>query len=211
MILMKCILCGRKNAKINYLCEDCFLKRKAFDEINSIEVKICSNCKRYKEKNHWKEYTDIQTLIKTIISKKLKYRIVSMKLKKKGKKYIANIILENKIKLLNKFKQEKVEIEVDIIDKKCNDCIRRMGRYYEAVLQIRRVDNMITKTLKHFEDKIVDVKELRHGIDFYIMTKKDAKKVINLLKHSGFKINVSHKFLGMKKGKKLYRTYYSVR
>jgi len=209
-----CIICG-KNAVIGNFCEDCWLKRQNLFKINDLEIKICS-CNSYFNGKTWKHFNSLDNAVERFIKDniKTKNKIIgkNIKLKKVGNKYNVNIECVGYILQSKKIKHEKKNIVVKITNVKCERCKKLSGNYYESVLQIRTTNsNMPAEIIKKHREDILKVKKVRNGFDIFILKKNIAGAIAKKLKSRGFEIKISNKFLGMKKGKKIYRYYYAVK
>jgi NMD protein affecting ribosome stability and mRNA decay len=97
-------------------------------------------------------------------------------------------------------------------NRKCENCIKISGGYYEAVLQARgeHTERISKKIMSMAKESVVSVKQLKEGYDILLTDKKIAAKIATQLGNY-FDIRSSYKFVGEKKGKKLYRNYYAIR
>lgn len=206
-----CILCG-KSSEIDNFCSDCWLKTRELFNIEDFEIIVCE-CGSYYYKGEWRRFEDLDELIKQLTRSRIETENeivgVDIFLKKAGNVYTVTIKAKGYIKPCNKIKVEEKTIRVRVRWRKCDRCKKVLSNYYEAIFQIRgfEVPEEIANMLSDYISKI---KEQKNGFDIYLIDKKIAKKAIKRFKELGFKIKVSYEYVGMKKGKKLYRDIYSI-
>jgi len=209
---MFCIKCGKPAWKDN-LCKECFLeKNELFSIKNSVvRIKECS-CGRYFIKKWVKPK---KSIIEDITNDNIKLlgdiSEKSVSWKRKGNKYIVRVRAVGTIGGL----QKEEEKEYIIITRKnmCDVCTKRKGNYYEAQIQLRGVSlkKFFSILPKKDRDKITKLEKVRNGFNIYLSDKKMAKKIIVGMKRLNLNIKPSYKLVGMKKGRKIYRDYYSVK
>ena len=207
---MFCIKCG-KEAVIGNFCKNCYLEREELFDVKDFSLTIC-DCGSYYDKV-WKKPKEIDDIIKEQIENRIKTknRIVDKKilLKKFGNRVSASVRCSGII--YSHRKKEEKRINIIIKKRKCDICTKLLGRYYEAVLQIRGDYDKIFGRIKKYLPKTARVEKIKHGYDIRFLKKSDAAKISKILKNSGYEIKKSFKFVGTKKGRKLYRNYYSVK
>ena len=109
----------------------------------------------------------------------------------------------------NAKKEEEKRFFVNLKSQKCDDCIKRLGGYYEAVVQVRGENK--EKIMHRVRDLTAgfEIVQLKEGYNIKLTKKADAKRIINRLKD--FNIKRSFKLVGKKAGKDLCRNYYSIK
>ena len=214
---MFCIRCG-KRASIGNFCDQCFLETKELFDIDNIKIMICPDCGSYYDKG-WKPGKDIEEIIQDCVNNniKTKNKITKTKLSLKhfGNKYRVTIRCTGLIRPCKKSKAEEKSILITIKKHKCDRCVKVRGGYHEAVLQIRgenkdKILNKVKRMLPKEEIVVTSMDELKNGYDIKFIKKNFAKAAAKQLK-KGFKVKESYKLIATKKGKRLYRNYYSVR
>ncbi len=210
---MKCIKCGKNEATIGYLCEDCFNYEHELFKIKSFSVTICPSCNRYKI-NKWKKSDNP---IKSAVIEKIKplgtITKLDVKLEKRGGRTFVIISAEGYIEPSKKIKREKKEVEIRIKKNLCPLCVKKSGNYHEAVIQVRGTNR--DKLLKIITDKeiirnnISSIKNLKEGYDIFVVDKKIAEERLQDI--NGISVIKSYKLVGKKNGRELYRNYYAVR
>jgi len=212
---MFCIKCG-KPATVNNFCDEHFLERETLFEIDNIRIDVCERCGSYFD-GEWKHTDNIENAVRDVIEKNIKtknkIKKIDIGLKKFGNKYSASIKCTGMIKPCKTPKSEGEKILVILKRKKCDNCVKALGKYYEAVIQIRgekkeEILNTISKSVR--SDALSGFKELPAGYDLYFIRKSDANRIAVGLKRR-YDVKGSFKFATEKKGKKLYRNYFAVR
>jgi len=210
-----CIICG-KEAAIENFCTDCFLNQKDLFYINNFDLKICQ-CNSYFSERDWKHFENLDETVKKIVEDNIKteYKIIKklIKLKKIGNKYHVEIICRGYIYPCKKIKGERKNIVVKIKTVKCDRCKKLSGGYYESVLQLRTKKDFLEKTkfLDHYRNSISNIEKIKEGYDIFLLEKGVAKKIANEFKLLGLKIKITNKLFGVRKGKRIYRVYYSIK
>ena len=205
---MFCIKCGRK-ASVGVFCDDCFLSQNELFEIKDFSLVFC-DCGAYYT-NRWERKGDLEDIIMDAIERKTKIKGVvkdkDIRFRVVNNRVLVSMNFKGFIKPCKKKKAEKKEITITMKKRKCDVCSKLLGGYYEAVIQLRgtRKDKLLKK-LKAFPNIRVEGK--KEGYDVKFFSKKDANDAIGKL---GLKAKTSFKFVGTKKGKRIYRKYYAVR
>ncbi len=208
---MFCIKCGRA-AAIENLCEKCFLEKKELFTVRAFRLDVC-DCGSYYD-NKWQKPEEECKMIADQINQRIetKNKIIdkSIDIKKAGNKILATIVCSGFIKPAKSIKKERKYVTIILKQRKCENCIKALGGYYEAVLQLRGSNSeKILKKLKGLVGHAFLI-ELKEGYDIRFMRKNDAKKLAKQLKNT-FVVKQSFKFVTTKKGKELYRNYYSIK
>lgn len=204
---MFCIKCGKK-ASVDVFCDNCFLSQNSLFELKDFSLAIC-NCGKYYERS-WIRNGNIENVIENQIKNRMKVRGVikktSIKLRRRGSYFIATVTCSGRIKPCKKMKKEEKTITVAVKKRQCDICSKISGGYYEAVLQLRGKNaGCLLKRLELPETAAIQ--ELKVGYDVKLLKKKDAYAIIKDLKPE----KKSFKFVGTKKGRKIYRDYYLFR
>ncbi|MEM4256450.1 MAG: NMD3-related protein, partial [Thermoplasmata archaeon] len=67
---MKCIVCGKNEAKINGLCEECFLNSRNYVKVpKNVEIVKCPRCDGIKIGNTWHYGTNVDNAIMESLQK----------------------------------------------------------------------------------------------------------------------------------------------
>jgi NMD protein affecting ribosome stability and mRNA decay len=208
---VSCIVCGRP-ANVDAQCDDCFLKKNLLFKLEDFTISYCG-CGSYFERMWRKSEDFIKDAIESRI--KTKNRIVSIKISSRtvGNRVYATVECRGYIEPSKKMKTETKKIMIVLRKHKCDHCIKLLGGYYEAVIQIRGKNrDVILKKIEKLapRDSVVSVEELPEGYNIKFVSKKDAIGIVSRLR-GFYKINESYKLVTKKKGKELYRNFYAVR
>lgn len=212
---MFCVKCGKEALEGEVLCEEHYLEGKELFSIDNFNLQICSNCRKVKTDTGW-EFENEEEFVKKEVRDHIetKYEVsLDIQLKKKGKDYSAKIKARGKIPPSKKEKEQEATVLVKVTRHLCPMCQKRRGGYYEAVIQVRgehkeRIMDNLDNFLKG--DDLTKIEPVKGGYDIFLMEKGKAKKVAKQLSDN-YKIKESYKLAGVKKDKKLYRNYYSVK
>jgi nonsense-mediated mRNA decay protein 3 len=197
-----CFVCGKRTEKlVKGYCEDCYNKNFSLIGVpQELSITQCSKCKKIKHMSEW--VNEIETVIRD-------------KIKVLGED--VNIIVKNNeifvtgsLKGSKNIKKEVHKINIKIIKTVCEECSRRYGGYYEAILQLR---GNISNEILSFIDKEVNKKSfyraesVKDGLNLYVGNKGVAEQVADTLsKKYKFKIKKSYKLFTKKEGRDVYRS-----
>ena len=202
---MFCIKCGKPAIAGNF-CRQCFLEKERLFELDDFTTKICPNCGTYAD-------GDIENQIKSMIKTKNRINSCSVKTRTAGNRVLAKVTCAGIISPLKSLATQEAKATVTVKKLKCENCIKLLGGYYEAIFQIRgpstdRIMNKLRKFLPN--DSIIDISKIKAGYDIKLSDKKIAAIAIKRLREY-FEITESYKLVGEKKGKRLYRNSYAIR
>ncbi len=221
---MFCIKCGkpvmrtRRGATASdfgTFCEEHFLESRKLFETSNFIIRVCDGCGSYFD-GEWKEQDDIANAAKEMIADSIvtenKIKKIDIHLKKFGNKFLATVTCTGTIKPCKKQKMETSKIIVTMKRQKCDNCVKLLGNYYEAVIQVRgERKGEIFKIIEAVCGKMaLRCEAEKNGYNLYFVRKNEARKVAKNLGRK-YDVKASFKFAAEKKGKKLYRNYYSVR
>lgn len=200
---MFCIKCGAA-AEAGNFCKNCFLGREKLFDIKNFRITSCSSCGAFFIGG---KKIDIGDAIKNKIMTEHKIKKIKIGYKKYANRIIASVECSGAIKPFTKTENRIVEIILST--KKCDDCTKLAGSYYEAVLQIRgtRAIDILNEAAQY--NILSFVKNVDNGYDIRVVKKQDASKVAHALKAYGVKR--TFKLVGEKDGKKIYRVYYLIK
>jgi len=237
----KCSICGRQsssdNPVFNNICFECLLSKEPnlIFIPSKIDVKICSLCNAVFIQNNW---TQPLPSINSAIEVFLNY-IINNKIKVKNPLKLINVDVTSidhstsevhvklKLTLSYGFSQVVIYRDVVLILKRslCNSCFRKRAKVYEAIIQIRsskpknletlrtKMNNLFKHLPRSVVDDIVEVKDVRDGIDLYVTSKEAARYIASKFSHYYLaKVIETHKVIGRdRRGKRKSRITLSVR
>lgn len=208
-----CVECGKKGKTYNGLCIDCYIKSRKFFEIPSINISICRNCGAYYI-NKWRKedmWKDIEEYLKRNIKAEIEYEIEIDKEKNK-------IILKGNFE--GKEIRDEEKLKINFKKRLCEKCSLQKGGYFEAIVQVRGIDEEQCKEIEKMAERKIEEKDSfiskkerkEYGIDFYIGSKKAAISLAKEIKEKfGGEMKKSSSLVGMKDGKRIYRDTYAIR
>ena len=226
---MLCVECGKREAKYDGLCEECFLKKTKFTHIpEHLTITMCPHCHAIKFGGVWKDIGINEAIEKTVKKNvKLLHELDSYELKieygegdgeLRGEVYIY-------IKYKDLTTTEIHPVVFSIKYQSCPRCDRYFGNYFEAILQIRNIRdyeetdilNYVEGRIKHYEERnrnlfLTRREKRKEGWNLYLSDKKDAKKIAReIVQRYGASLKDSPQIAGRKDGRDVYRVTYSVR
>ncbi len=226
---MLCLECGKREAKYDGLCEECFLKKTRFTDLpRHIDMVMCPHCHAIKFGGHW-ESVSMEDAIFVLVDRNLKflheYDSYTLNVEHGAMEGEFAVLATIDIKYRGLTTQEIHEILFDVKYESCPRCNRYFGNYFEAILQLRGMRdyevsellNFVHSQVAHYAEKNLDLfitkeVEKKEGWDFYLSDKREARKIArDLARTYGAEIKKSPKIVGRKDGQDIYRVTYSVR
>jgi nonsense-mediated mRNA decay protein 3 len=215
-----CPKCGRPTEKFyENLCKECFLKSISFLHLlpDKIVLKKCKLCGRFflNDRPQSVEKVIENFLLKNLKSQSIEsitYRITEDKL------YLT---INSKFYDLTKTEEKTCELITKFIT--CKFCWMKQTGYHQAIIQIRGEKKYFDEILRKMEAKLENLKrtdelafiskiDKNDFIDIYVGSSSSAMKVINWLrKFFKIKTKLTKKLIGVKSGKRVYRTTILVR
>ncbi len=171
-----------------------------------IEYIRCSKCKRVRLKGNWVECSE-EKLTREVI-KKCKGEFLHGTYNFHDQE--ATFFVGNKT---NMFPIKK-RMKVNVIKNICQECSRKSGGYFEAIIQLRGKQSKINQYDKLFRKMLLKKsfvakeEELKEGLDLYI---GNSRAVVEMFAELGLRAKISKTLSGEKEGKRLYRTTFLVR
>ena len=204
-----CPLCNASSADIKFFgefCENCMGKKLKAELPGEVELEVCKECGRTRL---GKEFVPLENAGVELILKS-RYRGYGVKL-------VSMHLPLARIRVTDKDTGLTVEKPIEISFRKtlCETCVRRRGGYYESVIQFRgnpeRVNRLIASLQAYLSKNdgfIAKVEELHAGVNVFVSSRALVTAFLsrkNLNSIASFTLHTE------KKGKKLYRSTYSVR
>jgi len=232
---MFCVECGKEELIYkNGVCIPCYLKHTQFTKGPSIlDITHCPHCSAFKYKNTW-----IQDSFDNVLQRHVKDAFhISNELENIGIQHECkehDRILECMITITGTLTGHQVverhPLTVRIKKTTCDVCSREAGGYYEAILQIRADERLLSKqelatltaAVKTMVGQlqeggkrglfITDMEEKREGLDFFLSDKGTALMIAKKIQEQfGGEFKQSASNVGMKDSRQLYRMTYLVR
>ncbi len=230
-----CHVCGRITSDLyENKCQRCFIKEKSFLRLPKLSVRVCRGCLRYFKKGRWNHAGDT---LEEVLKKACLYALKeSLYVEMENPK--VDIQVEEPVKASNKVYHVKctarasgevsgikcadeAETNVKVTLELCNDCSRRAGGYYEAVLQLRggtdavtsKVDELLSTLSREQRASVTRMTKLKEGTDLYFASTQVCRKGAKTLmdKYGGSLKESAHLQGVNKSGKSVYRVAMSLR
>ncbi len=232
---MFCVECGREGELIGSLCEECYSKKHLHASLpEHVDVTMCAHCSAVKTDSGWesigsvKEAAEMAVENAVTVSKDARVTDIKIQLTERDER---NLVAEVSVSISAHGKEFQRALSTSIRLKRgaCDQCSKQMGKYYEAILQVRgperslsesdlrdaermvrtRVDSMRRSTREVFLSRIESVKG---GLDFYFSTIPAARSVAKALQEDlCAEYKESSSLWGRKDGKEVNRMTYLVR
>ena len=205
---MFCVNCGEK-ATAKMLCDKCFNERNELFTIKDFRMDTCSLCGSFYDRE-WQTPQPLDEIIADQIRShiKTKGRISSTSVSEKraGTVVMATVTCTGRVPPAKMPKTETKKVEIRIRAIKCENCVKLLGGYHNAVIQIRGI---------HAEEILARIRggrveKVKEGYNIKFTEKGAAARIAKSLE-SDFSVIRSFKLAGEKKGDKLYRNYYAIR
>ncbi len=202
-----CMKCGKPSWKES-LCKEHFLESHNIFNIKNFSVIVCRECGAtyYRE---WAKNLEevINSVVKNIAGNKIKTSI-SIKMKAN----VAIVTVNATGKTMGLLKKEEKTFTILLKKKLCENCIKISGGYHEAFLQIRgdKADKIFNELQEYINNRdVVSAQKNKDGYDVKVVAKGVARKAVRALE--GYTIKKSYKHVTTKKGRMIYRDFYSIR
>lgn len=201
---MMCYQCGKREAKIDGLCEPCFLEEQPPLVLKNLKILVCRECESFYF-NVWKN-----TSLEDIIREYINVEDADFSIEERFNRYTVTVVArqifhENQTHPL----VQQTQFSVHVKESLCDQCSKMLSGYYAAVLQVRRQRhtltdaereacyNIVVNSLRENEF-ISRIKERKEGTDFYFSSTKAAKRVAGILKRRlGGVIKEAYKTVGL--------------
>ncbi|HIH20535.1 TPA: hypothetical protein HA244_04680 [Candidatus Micrarchaeota archaeon] len=208
-----CPSCGSTEVQKQFVgafCVDCFAKKELFT-LKEFAFQLCSRCGRVKQKEQWvspshKTLSDIlRSKIKSDKDFDIRTEFTLGKTTVDAKTVLTFHVDGSSVR------QERV-FEIPLEKKLCLECGRITGSYHEAIIQLRGDPEVTARVARKLErilgENIVKTEEKREGNNYFIITKQLAFSALSTLK---LRHSLSHKLVGVKEGKRVFKITLLVR
>lgn len=185
---MMCYQCGKREARIDGLCEPCFLEEKPPLFVKNLKISVCRECGQY----YFKTWRTVP--LETIIKEYTNLDDADFMIEEKEHYYTVSVVARQ---MFHKDQThplvQQTEFLVYVKESLCSSCSKMLSGYYEAILQVRRQNtvltdeereaccSIVTSTLRN-EDFVSRIQERKEGTDFYFSSTKAAKRAAEVLK-----------------------------
>ncbi|KYK37387.1 MAG: hypothetical protein HXS46_20890 [Theionarchaea archaeon] len=201
---MMCYHCGKREARIDGLCEPCFLENQPPLFIKSVKIAVCTECGAL----YYKSWRNIP--LEDFIKGYINLKDADFTVEEHDHTYSVSVVARQ---IFHKDQPlplvQETQFSIHVKDLLCDHCSKMLSGYYEAVLQVRRQGHVLTEEEREVcrdiviaslreTDFISRINERKEGTDFYFSTAKAAKRAAeSLRKQLGGTIKDSYKTVGL--------------
>ncbi|MBU6997769.1 MAG: hypothetical protein HXS41_02150 [Theionarchaea archaeon] len=205
---MMCFQCGKRKARIEGLCEPCFLESQPPLFIRNLKLARCREC----DALYYGSWRDIS--LEEVIKEHVSLEDFDYRAEQHDMVITVSVVARQWFheKQTHAFVQQ-TQFTIHLKPSLCNQCSRMLSGYYQAVLQVRRqhhtlteeeralIDSIVVSSLRE-KDFISRVKERKEGTDFYFSTSRAASRAAHILKKQlGGVVRESYAIVGMDRQK----------
>ncbi|AUB55780.1 MULTISPECIES: 60S ribosomal export protein NMD3 [Methanobacterium] len=236
---MFCIECGKEDEKLfEGLCHSCFAANNKLISIPpELEVEVCAHCSSLHMGDRWQETKQseedlvAETIAKASVTDVNADDVVLEidLINQRGS--LLELLVKANGTVLGVPIEREFKVNVKINRNACPECSKYASGYYEAVLQLRADERLLSNEeiqtvdgiIKNLLEKLSRTNRmaylsqrlmLKEGVDYYFGSYKAARKISNALKEQmGGMMGESPRLMGRDKsaGKDLYRIWISLR
>jgi nonsense-mediated mRNA decay protein 3 len=205
---MICYQCGKREARIDGLCEPCFLEDKPSLFVKNLKILQCRECGRY----FFKLWRD--SLLVDIIKEYSGLEDADFFMEERDYAYSVTVVARQ---IFHKDQThplvQQTQFIVYVRSSLCNTCSKMLSGYYEAILQVRRENSVLTEEERHIfsdmvtsalrpDDFISRIQEKKEGTNYYFSSTKAAKRTAEILRRRlGGIIKDSYHIMGLDRQK----------
>jgi nonsense-mediated mRNA decay protein 3 len=205
---MMCFQCGKRKARIEGLCEPCFLESQPPLFIKNLKLLNCRECGAL----YYGSWRDIS--LEKVIEEYVPVEDFDYRVEQHDMVVTVSVVARQTFheKQTHAFVQQ-TQFTIHVKPSLCNQCSRMLSGYYQAVLQVRRQDRTLTEEERALADSLVvsslkekdfisRIKERKEGTDFYFSTSRAALRAAHILKKQlGGGVKESYAVVGMDRQK----------
>ncbi len=222
-----CVSCGREDVElIGSLCPSCYSKRKElFSVPRYVTLKTCRICGSQWFSGKWIRPGNMDEIVYGEIMKRVsldenvrEYEVDLQLEKDENGEDVAELTFSGKVG--NEQVSFKKVVQVKVESSLCDSCMKKRGRFYDAIIQLRSKNGNLSEKRVFFEsffskeiaENISDVRIGREGVDYYFINRAVAKRLISSIV-SMVKADVKESFEGesLKNGKRTGKLVISLR
>ena len=220
------------------LCDQCRLEMATLlDCPGHVEVTFCPVCGSQQDRGRWQEADEpLEDLISDAVAGEIAVHQdledpeveISVSRKKNPTHYLVSVAVRGRFGGL--LAEEEKAVAATVRRTTCDRCSRMAGNYYEAIVQVRgssgppasfeleesrkiaeaRTDLCLERGDRH--SFIQETKEVKGGIDLVVGSTQQGRSIARAIQDRfGGSSQESYKLVGMRDGKKVYRTSILIR
>lgn len=180
--------------------------------LRDTKIMVCTKCYKYNYRNKWKKFKSVELIIEEIFEKRLSGKIDQFSVKPHIPKFKFNPGVNAKIEVEIIRGNNSYLVPADICLTICDKCSKQQGDYFEGILQIKNINDLIRSFAEnYFKKKEVYCCEKKEKKDIYQIKVNNKKELQNLgkklVERFGGKLKISphlHSY-DSQKSKKIYR------
>ena len=205
--MLICPKCGKNSKEVEFLeafCVECYPFNLKLPK--SVKVEICKRCGRMRIKGEWVAYE--RKVLEEYVASKARGEFDKVRYDSEKEEMIFTVKKgDTSVDVREPFSYERVVMI-------CPDCSKISGGYYQAIIQLRGDGRKVAKYAKILtrmlqRDTFITKSEERHGgTDIFV---GNTKSVLAAVAELGLRAKITRKLVGVKEGKKFYRTTFSIR
>lgn len=227
-----CVSCGAEGVVlVDRLCPRCYVRIRNVSTLpKSLEVKVCRVCGARKVGGRWvgmrpeadpvTEAAEESLMSSLVLDPKVsEYRVEIGK--QLNDKYGKRLPVRVEGKVLGEKFEFYAEIPLKVEYLLCDSCVKRRGKYYEAIVQLRgRGGAMNWEVRRFFESffskeevsNLSDVVEGKEGVDYYFINKTVARRLVTrIMSEVRVEVKESYQNERIKRGKRDAKLVISLR
>lgn len=232
---MFCVECGHEGELIGSLCEECYSKKHLHASLpEHVDVIMCAHCSAVKTEKGWdsvgsvKEAAEMAIENTITVSKDAKVTNMQIQLSERDER---NLVAEVTVAISAHGKEFQRVLSTSIRLKRgaCDQCSKKMGKYYEAILQVRGPERALSENDMQDAERMVKARiegmrrssrdvflsridQVKGGLDFYFSTISAARSIAKELQEAlCAEYKESSSLWGKKDGREVNRMTYLVR
>ncbi len=232
---MFCVECGKEGELIGSLCEECYCKKHLTASLpEHVDVTMCAHCSAVKTDSGWKSVGSVkeasEMAVENSIALSKDARIAEIRIgltERDERNLVADVSLS--ISSHGRMFERALSTSIRLKRGACDQCSKQMGKYYEAILQVRGPERSLSDSDMRDVERIVrsrvdsirksnrDVfisrlEQVKGGLDFYFSTIPAARTIAKELQEDlCAEYKESSSLWGRKDGKEVNRMTYLVR
>ncbi len=233
---MFCVECGAEDCEIvDSLCKDCYAKKHVWVTIpDHVDLPICAHCSHIEIEGRWRAIDSMTeamgSAVTSSISAPRDVTIVDTRItlqENDPRNFLAKVDLTLASRGANF--ERSVSTVVRLKRGSCKECSKKMGNYFEAILQVRgagkSMDDEMEQELNTFvtlrmesmkgdsRDLFISkIERVKGGLDFYFSKAQPARNVARELQDTRCaEYKESSSMWGMREGEEVSRMTYLVR
>lgn len=203
MICPKCGKSDKDKMFIEAFCVDCYPYN---FKIPEIEIEECKRCGNIRFRGEWQPFN--RKKFEEYVASKCRGDFSSVNYDSKKESLIFTVRKGKQEIIIEKSFKPTIKISL------CPECSRKAAGYFEGIIQLRGNEYEIKKYQRLLSDLLKKetflskLEEKKEGIDLYVGS---SKAVIKILSEMGLKALMTKKLMGVRNGKRYYRTTFLLR